>query len=153
MAEDGIILIEKKKLALKVPALTPRRAAWIFSMPEDDLTSEQLHLRNALLNVCQGASEVYQLAQDFGAMIRNRLADVFDPWLLAAKECIVVEFQRFSDSLKRDYDAVKAALELEWSNGQVEAQVNRLKFIKRQMYGRANFDLLRRRILGVPTQT
>ncbi len=102
LADDGVILIEKKKPALKVPALSPRRAAWIFSVSEDDLKPEHVHLRNALLNVCQGATEVYRLAQDFGEMIRKRRADVLDPWLLKAKECVVGEFQRFSDSLKRD---------------------------------------------------
>jgi transposase len=50
--------------------------------------------------------------------------------------------------LKRDYEAVKAALSVPWSNGQVEGQINRLKFIKRQMYGRAHFDLLRLRVLN-----
>jgi len=48
----------------------------------------------------------------------------------------------------RDEEAVKAAMESKWSNGQVEGQVNRLKMIKRQMYGRANFDLLRARFLN-----
>jgi transposase len=49
--------------------------------------------------------------------------------------------------LKRDYDAVKAGLTLEWSNGQTEGQVHRLKLLKRQMYGRGRFDLLRKRVL------
>jgi transposase len=49
--------------------------------------------------------------------------------------------------LKQDEAAVKAALSLDWSNGQTEGQINRLKTLKRQMYGRAGFDLLRRRCL------
>ena len=53
----------------------------------------------------------------------------------------------FATHLKQDYDAVKAALSLPWSNGQVEGQIHRLKLIKRQMYGRAHFDLLRKRVL------
>ena len=53
----------------------------------------------------------------------------------------------FAAGIRRDYDAVKAAASTAWSNGPVEGQVNRLKFIKRQMFGRANFDLLRRRVL------
>ena len=55
----------------------------------------------------------------------------------------------FAAGIQRDYDAVKAAASLGWSNGPVEGQVNRLKFIKRQMFGRANFDLLRRRVLYI----
>jgi transposase len=54
---------------------------------------------------------------------------------------------RFARGLTEDRAAVEAALSLEWSNGQTEGQVNKLKLLKRQMYGRANFDLLRRRVL------
>jgi transposase len=53
----------------------------------------------------------------------------------------------FARHLVRDKDAVEAALKLPWSQGQVEGQVHRLKLIKRQMYGRAGFDLLRLRVL------
>ena len=53
----------------------------------------------------------------------------------------------FCAGLRRDYEAAVTALTLPWSNGQSEGQVNRLKFIKRQMDGRANFDLLRARVL------
>lgn len=53
----------------------------------------------------------------------------------------------FAEGLRRDYAEARAALELPWSNGQTEAQVNKLKLIKRQMYGRANFDLLLQRVL------
>ncbi|MBI3460498.1 transposase, partial [Candidatus Acetothermia bacterium] len=52
--------------------------------------------------------------------------------------------------LRQDYRAVRAAVRLEWSNGQTEGQVNRLKLLKRQMYGRAKFDLLRLRFLHPP---
>jgi transposase len=65
----------------------------------------------------------------------------FDPWLLAAEQSDVPELQRFAAGLRRDYAAVNAALTLPWSNGQVEGQVNRLKLLKRQMYGRAGFEL------------
>ena len=149
-ANDGFILTVDRKPTLSIPALSPRRAAWLFSTPSDELKPEQRYLLDAIQKVCSGAEVVYGLAQDFGQMIRNRRVDAFDDWLLNAKACAVGEFQRFSDSLKHDYVAVKAALEYAWSNGQVEGQINRLKSIKRQMYGRANFDLLRKRILGAP---
>ena len=60
------------------------------------------------------------------------------------------KLQNFAWGLRQDYDAVKAALTCDWSNGQVEGQVNRLKTIKHQMYGQPNFDLLRQRVLGPP---
>ena len=59
----------------------------------------------------------------------------------------VSELQSFANGLKKDYDAVKAGLILEWSNGQTEGQVHHLKLSKRQMYGRGRFDLLRKRVL------
>ena len=62
----------------------------------------------------------------------------------------LAELRAFARHLRRDYDAVRAGLSLPWSNGQVEGQIHRLKLIKRQMYGRANFDLLRKRVLYAP---
>jgi transposase len=59
----------------------------------------------------------------------------------------VPELRSFATGLRRDWAAVRAGLELSWSNGQTEGQVNRLKLLKRQMFGRAGFDLLRRRLL------
>ena len=58
-----------------------------------------------------------------------------------------VELRGFASGIKRDYAAVKAALSLPWSQGQVEGQITRLKLLKRQMYGRAHFDVLRSRVL------
>jgi len=55
--------------------------------------------------------------------------------------------RRFAQSLRADLPAVRAAFKLPWSNGQTEGHVNRLKFLKRQMYGRANIGLLRLRVL------
>ena len=59
----------------------------------------------------------------------------------------IPSMKNFANGLLKDYDAVKAAVSLNWSNDQVEGQVNRLKNIKRQMYGRAGFKLLRKRVL------
>ena len=60
---------------------------------------------------------------------------------------VLGQLQSFANGLKKDYDAVKAGLTLEWSNGQTEGQVHRLKLLKRQMYGRGRFDLQRKRVL------
>jgi transposase len=65
------------------------------------------------------------------------------------EQCPVAELRTFAAGVRQDYGAVAAALEYPWSNGPVEGQINRLKTIKRQMYGRANFDLLRARVLWV----
>jgi len=70
-----------------------------------------------------------------------------DAWLAEAGKCGVPTMETFAAGLKQDADAIRAALTTPWSNGQTEGQVNRLKTIKRQMYGHASFDLLRRRVL------
>ncbi len=80
-------------------------------------------------------------------MLREREGERFDAWLAHVDEQGVPELQSFANSLKKDYDAVKAGLTLEWSNGQTEGQVHRLKLIKRQMYGRGSFKMLRKRVL------
>jgi len=90
---------------------------------------------------------LYKLSQDFIDMVSQQRPEVFDEWLAQAEESIFPAFRRFAHGLRHDYTEVKAALSLPWSNGQVEGQVNRLKLIKRQMYGRAKFDLLRQRVL------
>ena len=94
--------------------------------------------------------EIYQLTQTFQQMISQQLPEKLDEWLKQMEHCGVKKLQNFAWGLRQDYDAVKAALVYDWSNGQVEGQVNRLKTIKHQMYGRANFDLLRQRVLGPP---
>ena len=95
-------------------------------------------------------ASVHQLVQRFQQMVREKQAELFDLWLEDAKNSAVGPLVSFAKGILQDYDAVKNALSLPWSNGQTEGQVNRLKFIKRQMFGRANFDLLRRRVIGYP---
>lgn len=80
-------------------------------------------------------------------MLLERNPKDFDDWLQEAEQSGITILQTFVHGLKLDYDAVKAAMTSFWSNGQVEGHVNKLKFIKRQMYSRANFDLLRKRVL------
>jgi transposase len=82
-----------------------------------------------------------------------RLHDLtgLDDWLRRATSSeIPIEMRRFASGIQTDLAAVQGALRLPWSNGQTEGQVNRLKLIKRLMYGRAKFDLLRQRVLAKP---
>ena len=90
-------------------------------------------------------AQAVELARAFSIMIKEGLADHRDGWIRAAEEG---GFKGFAGSLRQDRDAVHAALTMPWSTGPVEGQINRLKVIKRTMYGRAGFDLLRRRVLA-----
>jgi transposase len=87
------------------------------------------------------------LAQDFAQLVREREPDRLDPWLARAAERPHVPLQRFAKGLRDDYDAVKAGVTLPWRHGPVEGQMNRLKMLQRQMFGRATLDLLQQRCL------
>ena len=86
--------------------------------------------------------------QEFRKIVREKRGVELDSWLERAKATGIKELLSFSRGIEQDQAAVKAGLTLEYSNGQLEGQVNRVKNIKRQMFGRAKFKLLRIRILG-----
>lgn len=92
-------------------------------------------------------TQVFELVQDFATMLRERQGTRLDAWLVQIEKQEVTELKNFARGLQKDYDAVKAGLTLEWSNGQVEGHVHRLKLLKRQMYGKASFQTLRKRVL------
>jgi transposase len=92
-------------------------------------------------------AQTFTLLQDFATMLRERQGARLDAWLAQVEEQEVSELKNFARGLQKDYDAVKAGLTLEWSNGQVEGHVHRLKLLKRQSYGRAGFQTLRKRVL------
>lgn len=97
--------------------------------------------------------EFYPLAQAFRTMVTTRSVDDFDDWLDSAQQSSIPKLRSFAKSLRDDYAFIRAALEYEWSNGPTEGHINRLKFIKRQMYGRASFELLRQKVLYNPGST
>ncbi len=137
----------------KLPSstLTPRRATWFLLSRPDQLTQAQQVLAQQIAHLNSEIEQATSLAQSFILMVRQRLVDVLDPWLDTTLNSTVRELQTFARGIQRDYQAVKAALVLPWSNGPVEGHVNRLKFFKRQMFGRAKFDLLRIRLLLSPS--
>jgi len=130
--------------------LTPRRAAWLVLRREAQRTEAeaqqltQLHMQSAAV------AEAIDLAQDFAQCVRQRQPDALDPWLQRATTSTLEALQRFAKGLYEDYEAVKAGVTLPWSTGPVEGHINRLKMLKRQMFGRARLDLLSRRFVGAP---
>jgi transposase len=89
----------------------------------------------------------YELIQEFADMARERKGRSLEAWLTKATTSGITELRGLARGLVEDRAAVEAGLSLAWSNGQTEGQVNKLKLLKRQMYGRATFDRLRRRVL------
>ena len=88
------------------------------------------------------------LADGFAELIRKRSRETLGEWLARGEACSDPDLRRFAEGIRRDEAAVHAAVTEAWSNGPVEGHVNRLKTIKRQMYGRAGFELLRARVLS-----
>jgi transposase len=127
--------------------LTPRNAAWLVLRHSENLTTAETDQLNRLRIQHAALTEAITLAEEFVAMIRAGLPERFDPWLAQAQDSALPAFRNFARKLDSDNDAVRAAMTLPWSTGQVEGQINRLKMIKRQMFGRANFDLLNRRFM------
>jgi transposase len=80
-------------------------------------------------------------------MVRQRKSEQLRPWMEEAIQSGIPELKSFVAGIERDYDAVKEALHLPWSQGITEGKVNKLKTIKRGMYGKASFTLLRQRLL------
>jgi transposase len=115
--------------------------------PDERKVEEQVFV-DRLRERCPEVRAAADLARDFRAMVRQQRQEQWQGWLeRATRADAVKEMRAFAEGLKKDEAAVCAALRLEWSNGQVEGQVNRLKMIKRTMFGRAKFDLLRQRVL------
>jgi transposase len=95
-------------------------------------------------------AEAIALAQDFLALVRQRQPAQLDSWLQRATASALEAIQRFATGLSEDYEAVKAGVTLPWNSGPVEGHINRLKMLKRQMFGRARLDLLSRRFVLAP---
>ncbi|WP_347242515.1 ISL3 family transposase [Nostoc sp. FACHB-888] len=127
--------------------LTPNRVtALVLRRPE--LTQPNEHEVIAQLKTAHSDfKSVIELAQQFASLVRQRLSEQLDAWLNKAKNSSVSLLRSFAVSLESDYDAVKAGVTMSVSNGPVEGHINRLKMLKRQMYGRAKIDLLERRFL------
>ncbi|GEM_PF-1072627 len=127
--------------------LTARQAAWLITLPEEKLDSYQKRYRFALCEKSSGIREASDLANGFIRILKKQKTDQLSDWIQKAHKCSVSKIRYFAKGLENDFSAVQAAVSYDWSNGQLEGQVNRLKTIKRMMYGRAKFDLLQKRVL------
>jgi transposase len=130
--------------------LTPRRATWLVLRRETKRTDTETQQLTALRAQQAEVAEAMDLAQDFATLVRQRQPTQLDPWLQRATTSAVDAVRRFATGLSEDYEAVKAGVTLPWSSGPVEGHINRLKMLKRQMFGRARLDLLSRRFLLAP---
>jgi transposase len=127
--------------------LSPRQARWLLLRDVNDLQPEERVYREHLLAADEELGHVRGLTEGFGRIVRSRDCPSLMAWLREAENSGSAEFRQFALALRRDLAAVEAALTYGWSSGQTEGQINRLKMLKRQMYGRASLRLLGRRFL------
>jgi transposase len=127
--------------------ITPKQAAILLTKAPGALTAEQQALLDQLSTQCPDLLRLRGLSTEFRDVFQHGKGEALRAWMSRAEHSGIVPLARFAAGLKKDLAAVLAAVETCWSNGQVEGQINRLKSLKRQMYGRAGFELLRARIL------
>ncbi|HEX6479503.1 MAG TPA: ISL3 family transposase [Ktedonobacteraceae bacterium] len=148
LQETPLLAEQSTSTAPQWEAFSAKQAVWLLIRQPEELNEQQ---RQALVGLCQVSPEIeqaYQLAQSFCSLLRHRQgAERLEGWLQDAKQSALPELQHFAVGIQRDKAAVQAGLSLPYSNGPVEGHITRLKLIKRSMYGRARFDLLRQRVL------
>lgn len=122
--------------------MSARQTARLLLYPDRAKTDAEREYIEKLCEISPKAKQLQSLGILFQEIVRQRRSELFDAWLSKVRSSEIKELKSWTNGLLADEKAVRNALTLEWSNGQVEGQVNRLKIIKRAMYGRANFDLL-----------
>lgn len=141
----------------RAPRFTSPRLPDIFYLPskvpflllrnKKQLGSSERKLITGLCRKCPQIKTAYGLAREFKALMEQKKGALLQQWVSKVVTSGIGELKGFAGGLLTDLAAVKNAFDLPWSNGQVEGQINKLKTIKRQMYGRASFELLRKRLL------
>ncbi|WP_332305835.1 ISL3 family transposase [Rhizobium sp. GR12] len=128
----------------KVPSA--RTIARLMTTARDQLSKADTIIIAAIEAGVPALVEARNLVDRFQTMIRRKAKTELDPWIADASDSV---FASFANGIVKDKAAVSAAITEPWSNGQVEGQINKLKLVKRQMYGRAKLDLLQARLIGV----
>jgi transposase len=129
----------------RIPAA--RTIARLMTTKRDHLTKAETVTLAAIEMGVPALADACVLIDRFQAMIRKKGASELEPWITEAKGSLIASF---ANGVASDKAAVHAAITQPWSNGQVEAQITKLKLVKRQMYGRAKLDLLQARLIGAP---
>jgi transposase len=129
---------------------TPRQATWLVLRQPAHLTAEEQVLLDRLRQAHPAFAQAMVLTEGFARLLRARQPERLEAWLQQAATSSLAAFRRLAKSFQRDNAAVKAGVTLPWSTSPVEGHINRLKMLKRQMFGRARLDLLSRRFLRAP---
>jgi transposase len=132
--------------SVRRPPSVRQVTGWICRHPDNPLQHDTEQLQ-AILQRCPELRAAVELVRSFADMLTHLRGQRLTSWIAAAEQAALPAITTFATGLTADLDAVTAGLSLPFSSGPVEGNVNRIKMIKRQMYGRAGFDLLRKRVL------
>ncbi len=125
----------------------PRQACWLLLRPVEALPDEEQAFLTRLYHACPRVALTEALVEEFAGVLRTRDVDGLYAWLRGVDLSGIPELRGVARGMWLDRAAVEAAVATDYSNGQLEGRVNRLKVIKRAGYGRCKFDLLRKRVL------
>ena len=128
------------------PKLAPRPLAWLFLRDPEQLEQQEKQTLS-LLRETQPVEMAYELAQQFVTLLKERNAQPLSTWLQDCQNSGISDLVTFAQALEKEGSALRAAFTLSYSNGPVEGKINKLKSIKRSMYGRSGFPLLRQKVL------
>jgi transposase len=129
-------------------SFTPRQLVWMLLFADAKLNTQDTKILERLSLVCPDVPKARVLAQEFQRLIREKDVNALDAWFTAVKSSCLPDLMSFAVGLEREREPLEAAISEVWSNGRAEGHVNRLKLIKRQAYGQAGFELLRKRVLA-----
>ena len=128
--------------------ISPLTAAALCVKPRGQMTARQVANVDALKAASAEFTAMRRLAMRFRGLLRGGTAEGLDAWPDPdARASGIYAMQRFAKTIRQDLEAVRNAMSEPWSNGQTEGQINRLKTLKRAMYGRAGVELLRARMM------
>ena len=136
------LLEGKSKIDLPAPSIL---AWWVANCPTGDV--DHVSDWKTVVSSHPKLEITINLAREFSRMVKEHQMEELGNWLTIASQSEEPVWRNFAEGLKQDHDAIQAALSERWSNGPTEGHINRLKCLKRQMYGRAKDDLLRKRAL------
>lgn len=131
----------------RIKKYTPNTAVWLFVRDPKALDEIEQEDLATILQASPPLKKAYDLIQSFLGMVHKREGQRLDAWLARVAESGLAELQSFAAGIEKDKAAVRAGLTWHINNGMVEGHVTKLKLIKRQMYGKAGFALLRQRVL------
>jgi transposase len=126
--------------------MAPRHLSWSFLRDPSRLEEQEQETLSRIRQE-RNVDRVYGLAQQFVSMVKERKAELLSTWLRDCQLSGIIELLNFAQGLEKERSALYAALTLPYSNGPVEGKINKLKSIKRSMYGRSGFPLLRQKVL------